>query len=58
VNAAPNFQQYFFFNNTTGGAFSLQATFPVLSGTASQIGSVVATLTNSVGQATNTENFQ
>ena len=58
VNASSAFSQYFFgSSNQAGGAFSLQATFPV-NGDVTQVGSVVANLTNSVGQASVTQNFQ
>ena len=58
VNASSAFNQYFFgSSNKAGGAFSLQATFPV-TGDATQVGSVVANLTNSVGQASVTQTFQ
>ena len=57
VNAASNFQSLFFGStNTTGGAFSLQATFPV-TGDITKVGSVAITLSNSVGQASATANF-
>jgi hypothetical protein len=49
-NAASLFQSNFFStSNTTGGAFVLQATFPV-TGDITQIGSVAVSITNSVGQ--------
>jgi hypothetical protein len=57
VNAAPQFQQYFFNNNQAGGAFALQATFPVYGGEASQVGSVAVTMTNSAGSVTTTQTF-
>ena len=57
VNATSAFQQYFFSAaNTTGGAFSLQVTFPV-QGDVNQIGSVTTSLTNSAGQASVTTAF-
>ena len=40
----------------TGGAFSVQASFPV-SGDGTQVGSVAVTLTNSVGQTSSTQVF-
>jgi hypothetical protein len=57
VNAATNFQQYFFNNNTAGGAFGLQASFPV-QGDVTQVGSVAIGLTNSAGQTNTTQTFQ
>ena len=56
VNAATSFQQYFFTNNTAGGAFALQASFPV-QGDVTQVGSVAISLTNSQGQTTMTQTF-
>jgi hypothetical protein len=56
VNAASNFQQYFFNNNQGGGVFALQATFPV-NGDVTQIGSVTATISNSVGSTSVTQSF-
>ncbi|MFL6465018.1 MAG: choice-of-anchor D domain-containing protein [Bryobacteraceae bacterium] len=57
VDASSTFRQYFFNNNQAGGAFALQASFPV-KGDAKQIGSVAVTLTNSAGTATSTGTFQ
>jgi len=57
INAASNFQQLFFSNNTGGGLFSLQASFPV-SGEVTQVGSVSVGLTNSQGQSTTSATFQ
>jgi len=56
VNAATSFQQYFFTNNTVGGAFALQASFPV-QGDVSQVGSVAIGLSNSLGPTTTTQTF-
>jgi len=56
VNAAQNFQQYFFNNNQSGGAFALQATFPV-NGDVTQVGSVSATIANSAGSTSVTQSF-
>ncbi len=57
VNAAGNFHAlYFGATDTAGGAFSMQATFPV-TGTITQIGSVAISMSNSVGSATNTQTF-
>jgi hypothetical protein len=59
VNAASQFQQYFFSNNNqAGGAFGLQATFPVYGGDVSQIGSVSVTLNNSAGSTSTTQTLQ
>lgn len=58
VNALTEFHQYFFGPNDVGGAFSMQAKFPVLNGDAAQIGPVGVTLTNSVGSTTLTQTFQ
>ncbi len=57
VDASSTFRQYFFNNNQAGGAFALQASFPV-KGDVTQIGSVAVTLTNSAGTATSTGTFQ
>jgi hypothetical protein len=57
VNAATSFQQYFFTNNQAGGAFALQASFPV-QGDVTQVGSVAIALTNSAGQTNTTQTFQ
>jgi hypothetical protein len=57
VNASSNFHQYFFTSNSAGGAFALQASFPV-TGDVTQVGSVAATLTNSAGQTSSTHTFQ
>ena len=56
VNAASNFQQYFFNNNQAGGAFALQGLFPV-NGDVTQIGSVTATISNSAGNTSVTQSF-
>jgi hypothetical protein len=48
VNATPNFQQYFS-STTAGGAFSIQLSFPTSGGATSSVGSVSATMSNSVG---------
>jgi hypothetical protein len=57
VNVAASFHQYFFTSNTAGGAFSVQASFPV-TGDVTQVGSVTANLTNSAGLTTTTQSFQ
>jgi len=43
------FQQYFFNQNSYGGAFQLQANFPVTGGDVTTVGSVDVTITNTVG---------
>lgn len=57
VNAASNFQNLFFNSNQSGGAYSLQATFPV-TGDVTSVSSVGVTITNSVGQTTTSLTFQ
>lgn len=57
VNAASAFSQYFFNGDVAGGAFSLQATFPV-TGSVTSIGSVTVQITNSAGTTTTSETFQ
>lgn len=57
VNAASNFHQYFFGSNTAGGAFALQASFPV-NGDPTQVTSVAATITNSAGNTSVNQSFQ
>jgi hypothetical protein len=57
VNASSAFHSWFFGESNVGGAFSLQASFPV-TGDATQVGSVAVTLQNSVGQASLTKTFQ
>lgn len=56
VNAASDFSSYFFTNNKAGGAFSLQATFPV-TGSVSQVGSVTGQITNSAGVSSISQSF-
>ncbi len=58
ADASSAFHQYFFTNDTAGGAFSLQASFAVTGGDVTQITSVIANLTNSVGQTSLTQAFQ
>lgn len=58
VNAASDFHQYFFGPSDLGGAFSVQASFPVLNGDTTQVGSVAVTMANSVGSASTTQSFQ
>ena len=55
-DATSSFKQLFFNNNTGGGTFSIQATFPV-TGTITQVGSVAVTIGNSVGQSSTTQTF-
>jgi hypothetical protein len=55
---ANDFHQYFFGPADVGGAFSMQASFPVLNGDATQVGSVGVKLTNSVGSTSLTQTFQ
>jgi hypothetical protein len=57
VDSRANFHQYFFTNNQAGGAFAMQATFPV-TGDVSKIGSVAVTMNNSAGQTNRTLTFQ
>jgi hypothetical protein len=57
VDSRSKFHQYFFTNNQAGGAFAMQASFPV-SGDATQVGSVAVTMNNSVGQTNTTLTFQ
>jgi hypothetical protein len=56
-DATSAFQQNVFQSSTPGGAFSLQASFPV-SGDVTQVGSVAVTLKNSAGQTSSTQTFQ
>ncbi|HEX3683723.1 MAG TPA: choice-of-anchor D domain-containing protein [Bryobacteraceae bacterium] len=56
VNAASNFKQYFFDSNQGGGVFALQATFPV-NGDVTQVSSVTAAISNSVGSTSTTQSF-
>ncbi len=51
VDAASDFQRYFFTNDPAGGSFGMQASFPV-KGDVTQVGSVGVTLSNSAGQTT------
>lgn len=57
VDSRSSFHQYFFTNNQAGGAFAMQATFPV-NGDATQVGSVAVTMNNSAGQTNTTLAFQ
>jgi hypothetical protein len=57
LNAAASFQQLFFSDNTDGGLFSLQASFPV-SGDVTKVGSVTVGVSNSLGQSTASATFQ
>ncbi len=58
VNAVSDFHQYFFGPSDVGGAFSVQASFPVLNGDTTQVGSVAVNMANSVGSASTTQSFQ
>jgi hypothetical protein len=55
VNAISSFHDYFSNNNPAGGAFSMQAMFPVSNGNVSQIGSVAVTMSNSAGQTSSNQ---
>jgi hypothetical protein len=55
---ANDFHQYFFGPNDAGGAFSVQVSFPVLTGDITQIGSVAVALTNSKGSTPVSVNFR
>ncbi len=56
-DATQSFHQYFFTNSKVGGAFSVQASFPV-TGTITQVGSVKVSISNSTGSSTTTQTFQ
>jgi hypothetical protein len=58
VDATSAFHQYFFTDNRTGGAFRLQASFPMSGGDVTQVGSVSVNLTNSAGQTSANQSFQ
>ncbi len=57
-NAQSDFSQLFFTNNTDGGLFALSATFPVQTGSVTQVGSVTVGVTNSLAQSTASAAFQ
>lgn len=57
VDGTSAFHNYFFNNNQAGGAFSLQASFPV-TGDVAQVTSLAVSLTNSAGQGSTTQTFQ
>ncbi len=57
ADATSAFHQYFFTNDTAGGAFVLEASFPV-NGDVTQVSSVAATVNNSAGQTTVNQPFQ
>jgi hypothetical protein len=57
VDATSAFHQYFFGDSKAGGAFSVQASFPV-TGSVTQVGSVRIGLNNSAGTSTVSESFQ
>lgn len=56
-DASAQFSNYFLKNNTAGGAFSLQANFPV-TGDVTAVGSVSVQLANTAGTTTASETFQ
>ena len=57
VDATSTFSAYFLTNNQAGGAFSMQATFPV-TGDVTQVGSVGVAMSNSSGSISTTQTFQ
>jgi hypothetical protein len=57
VDSRANFHQYFFTNNQAGGAFAMQASFPV-TGDVTKVGSVAVTMNNSAGHTSRTLTFQ
>jgi hypothetical protein len=58
VNAVSSFQQYFFSSdNQAGGAFRMQASFPV-NGDVTQVGSVAVNISNSAGPSSVNQTFQ
>lgn len=57
ADATTLFHQYFFNQSKTGGAFSVQTTFPV-TGDITQVGSVKVGVSSSSGTSTATETFQ
>jgi hypothetical protein len=57
VDASSAFHNYFFVNDPAGGAFAMQANFPV-TGDVTQIGSVAVAMTNSTGQTSTNLTFQ
>jgi hypothetical protein len=57
VDASKQFSNYFFNNNQAGGAFALQATFPV-TGDVTQVESVSGQITNSSGVSKVSQTFQ
>jgi hypothetical protein len=57
LNETSAFHQYFFTNDQAGGAFALQAVFPVLNGDVTQVGSVALTIDNSSGQTSANATF-
>jgi len=58
VDATSAFHQYFFTNNTAGGAFSLQASFPIKGMDVANVAKTTVSLTNSTGTASTTQTFQ
>jgi hypothetical protein len=57
VDATAAFSTYFFTNNQAGGAFSVQASFPV-TGDVTQVGSVSVNISNSTGTTSTSQTFQ
>ncbi len=57
IDATANFKQLFFNNDTQGGLFSLEASFPV-AGDVTQVGSVMVGVSNSLGETTTKATFQ
>jgi hypothetical protein len=57
VDASSNFHQYFYGTDSAGGAFALQASFPV-NGDVTQVGSVSVSISNSSGPTSTTASFQ
>ena len=58
VDATSAFHQYFFTNNKVGGAFSLQASFPIKGLDVSKVAKTTVSFTNSAGTASSTQAFQ
>ncbi len=58
VDATSAFHQYFFTNDQAGGAFSVQASFPVKGIDVTKVAKTTVTLTNSAGTTSTTQTFQ
>ncbi len=58
VDATSAFHQYFFTTSKVGGAFSVQASFPLTGADVSQVGKVAVSLINSAGSTSVTQAFQ